>query len=309
MPRLSTPSTSASASASESVSAPPTPPSPSTPSSDAAPAAHSARKRGGGLVDLLFSLIIPTIILMKFSSPEALGPVKALLTAVAFPLGFGIYEIVTGKKTSALTYIGLANVALTGGLGLFKLNGHWFALKEASIPLLFCLICLLSLRRSKTLTEYLLINDMIWNKSVIFSALEQRDQLGAFRKLMKHCTLWLAVSFLLSTLLNYILAMVVLKSPGGTPEFNEELAYMQLLSFPVISLPCSVLIVFVILKLFRSLPQLTGLSVNELLRSPHPSSSAQDSTSSTLPLSDSPKTPNAPVPGGLNVKNQPKCDT
>lgn len=38
------------------------------------------------LTELLITLVIPSIILMKFSGPKDLGAVNALLLALAFPL-------------------------------------------------------------------------------------------------------------------------------------------------------------------------------------------------------------------------------
>ena len=45
------------------------------------------------LVDLLFSIIIPSVILMKFSGENGPGTSTALIVALAFPLGWGLYEL------------------------------------------------------------------------------------------------------------------------------------------------------------------------------------------------------------------------
>ena len=57
------------------------------------------------LIELLITLIIPSIILMKLSGPENLGVVNALLLALAFPLFWGarsIRELAGLKLTDAL---------------------------------------------------------------------------------------------------------------------------------------------------------------------------------------------------------------
>jgi hypothetical protein len=41
------------------------------------------------LIELLVNIVIPSVILMKFSGPDDLGVVNALLLALAFPLFWG----------------------------------------------------------------------------------------------------------------------------------------------------------------------------------------------------------------------------
>ncbi len=45
------------------------------------------------VVDLLLSIVIPSAILMKFSSDEALGVTSALMLALAFPVCWGVFEL------------------------------------------------------------------------------------------------------------------------------------------------------------------------------------------------------------------------
>ena len=46
------------------------------------------------LIELLITLVIPSLILMKLSGPENLGTVNALLLALAFPLAWGARDLV-----------------------------------------------------------------------------------------------------------------------------------------------------------------------------------------------------------------------
>ena len=47
------------------------------------------RAKSSPLLDLLVTIIVPSVILMKLSDPESLGAVNALLLALAFPLSWG----------------------------------------------------------------------------------------------------------------------------------------------------------------------------------------------------------------------------
>ena len=50
------------------------------------------------MIDLLVSIIIPSFILMKLSGDDDLGATMALIAALLFPLGWGLYERLQYKK-------------------------------------------------------------------------------------------------------------------------------------------------------------------------------------------------------------------
>ena len=66
-------------------------------------------------------------------------------------------------------------------------------------------------------------------------------------------------SFLLSAILNFALAEYLLQSPAGTPEFNEELGKMTALSFPVIMVPCTIVLMASMWFFFSGIKKITGL--------------------------------------------------
>ncbi|MEP1583154.1 MAG: VC0807 family protein, partial [Marinobacter sp.] len=83
-------------------------------------------------VDLLVSIIIPSVILMKLSGDEYLGSVMALVIGLAFPLGWGLFELVRYRKYNFIAVLGIVSVGLTGGIGLMELDAGWLAIKEAA---------------------------------------------------------------------------------------------------------------------------------------------------------------------------------
>ena len=100
-------------------------------------------------IDLLVSIILPSIILMKLSGEEHLGAAGALITALAFPLAWGIFELLKYRKFNFIALLGLISVLLTGGIGLLQLDLKWLAIKEAAIPSIIGLGVLVS-----TFTKY-----------------------------------------------------------------------------------------------------------------------------------------------------------
>jgi hypothetical protein len=214
--------------------------------------------------NIIVNIAIPSIVLMKLSAPERLGPVYALVLALCFPLGFGIWELIRSGKPSFFAALGLVNVMLTGGLGLMKMDGFWFAVKEAAVPLVLGAGVLVSLKTKSPIVRSILLNEHVINVPLVRERLEQSGRNDAFEKLMTSSTVFLAFSFFLSALLNFGLARYLLVSPSGTPEFNDELGRMTALSFPVIAVPSLVVTGLVIWRLFAGIKGLTGLGMDQI---------------------------------------------
>ena len=84
--------------------------------------------------NLLFNIALPVIILSKFSTEEYLGPVWGLVIALAFPIGFGLWELVKSGKVNFFSVVGIISVLLTGGMSLLQLDLKYIAIKEAAVP-------------------------------------------------------------------------------------------------------------------------------------------------------------------------------
>jgi intracellular septation protein A len=132
------------------------------------------------LVDLLFSIIIPSIILMKFSGDNGLGTSTALIVALAFPLGWGLYELLKYRKFNVIALLGLISVLLTGGIGLLQLDPQWLAVKEAAIPGLIGIAVLVSTRTRYPLIRTLLYSPAVMDVSKIKQKLESLGNTAAF---------------------------------------------------------------------------------------------------------------------------------
>ena len=217
-------------------------------------------------LSLAFSILIPTVILTKFSGPDSLGPVTGLLVAIAFPLGWGLRDLIKTRRAGLIPALGLISVLLTGGFGLLKLDGFWFAVKEAAIPLLIGLAVVGSMWTKQPLVRTFLYNDKVLDTDRIDQALAERNRRPQFDRLLREASWLLGFSFLLSAVLNFGLAIWILKSPAGTTAFNEELGRMTALSFPVISIPCMVVMMFALWRLIKGLQNYTGLGMNEIMR-------------------------------------------
>ncbi len=218
------------------------------------------------LFNLLFNIIIPGVILFKFSDKAHLGPVWGLIIALSFPLGYGIGDLISKKKWNMISIFGLLSVLFTGGLALFKLEGHWFAVKEAAFPAVIGIVVFFSYNTKYSIVKMMLFNPKIINVEEIKRLVEEKGVQKGFEKLLKLTHYMITSSFILSAVLNFVLAIWLLKSPTGTPEFNKELGKMTALSFPVIMVPCMIVMMGSLWVLIRGLTKITGLEFNQIIR-------------------------------------------
>lgn len=216
-------------------------------------------------VDLVISIIIPSVILMKFSGEQDLGSAKALVVALAFPLGWGLYELVRFGKRNFIAVLGLISILLTGGIGLLELDAEWLAIKEAAVPLVIGLAVLISTRTKYPLVRTLLYNRTVLDVDKIHDALVDKGNEAIFEARLMRASYYFAGTFLFSSIMNYIIAKWIVTSPSGTPAFNEELGQMTLVSYPMIAIPSMLMMFAIFYYLWRSIRSLTGFKFEEVL--------------------------------------------
>ncbi len=216
-------------------------------------------------VELIICVILPTVILKYLSVEDKLGPVYALIFGLSLPLIFGIHQFIRDKKFGFIPALGFISILLTSGIGLLELDPKYIAIKEATIPLIIGLGTILSLKTPYPLVKTFIYNDKILQIDKVDAALEAHNNTGMFNYALKIATYILASSFLLSAILNYALAKYIVTSPSGTAAFNDELGTMNLLSYPVITIPCVIVMLYAMMYLFKQIKKLTGLEFEEII--------------------------------------------
>ena len=223
-------------------------------------------KRENPLLNLVFNLILPTWILIQFSTERWLGPLWGLIVALVFPVGYGTYDLITRRKTNVLSILGFVSVLVSGGLALAKVGSLGFAIKDGLLPFIIGLAVLFTLRSKTPLVRELLYNDSIIDVARVDAALQARGAQAEFDRLLRRASIGLALTFIVSAPVNFLLALYVLKSPPGTPAFNAELGKMHWVSLVVIALPSMVAMMAVFWKLMNGLARLSGLTQEEIFR-------------------------------------------
>lgn len=227
-------------------------------------------KRENLLINLMFNIAIPSLILAKASTPDLLGPVAGLIIALLFPVSYGVWDFAQRRQANFISIIGFASVFLTGGLGLMKVDNFWFAVKEAAVPAIIGIAVWASMYTARPLVRQFLFNDQAFDTAKIEAALAERGNANVFDKLLRSSTYWLVASFTISAVLNYALARWLLQSPSGSSEFNAELGKMNALSWPVIVVPTMIITIYALWRLIGGIKRLSGLQFEEMMHTPPP---------------------------------------
>ena len=228
------------------------------------------------LWSLFCNILAPVFILNKGSGffPSN-GALYSLLAALAFPVAYGLREYLTAKHINRLSAVSLASVLLTGGMALIRPKGIFFAVKEALVPLIFALFAAGSVFYKKPLLRWLFWNSPLFDSRLIWERARKEGKESRLERLMNEGTLWLAGSFLLSSVLNFIIAVFVFKDidPKLSTEeqaqiLNEQIADMTWMGYVMIALPLMVLTGWLMYWTAGHLKKITKLSLEEMLNKP-----------------------------------------
>jgi hypothetical protein len=228
----------------------------------------SKPKKENIFVNIFINVVIPTVILSKFSGDNSLGVKWAIIVALAFPIVYGLRYMQNTGKFNLFSAIGIFSIAITGGMALLELPPEYLIIKEAAIPGIFAILTIISIKTRYPLVRMLLYNDNVLQVDKVTAALTEHDNQSEFDRVLVNASYLVALSFVLSSILNYILAKIILVSQPGTEAFNAELGKMNALSFPVIAIPAMIVMMVAFFYLFKKIKSLTKLELEDILARP-----------------------------------------
>ncbi len=234
----------------------------------------SKNKNNKSLYELIFTVALPVFLLNKLSSKfDHNGPLIALCVALAFPIGYFLFDLYKTRHVSVISILGFVNILLTGGFALFDLNSFWFAIKEMSIPLAIAIAVGVSAFTKKPLISMILGNKEIINTELIEEKLTEKNTKAKYTEELKLLTLYFAGTFLVSAALNYILAInivtdlpIELDSQARMQMRNEQIADMTWKSYIIILVPSFLMMGFVLYKAHNVLKRCADLSLEDIIR-------------------------------------------
>ena len=240
------------------------------------------------LTNILVNVIVPVLALSYLSKDPQfetnpkfwhLGPKLALVLALALPIGYGIWFFLKHRKPNFFSALGFISVLLTGGLTLYFWNGDGtikpnaaplFGIKEASIPLVLGLAILASHWTKTPLLNAFVYSPQLFDLQRITQQIEANDAHEPYRKLLFSSTIIFSASFLISTVMNFFLALYFLGDIDHTAadartQYNAGVAKLTGWGFAVIGVPILILLMFLFFRLMRGLRALTGLEDDKIL--------------------------------------------
>lgn len=225
-------------------------------------------KRENLFLNLGFNLVLPVLLLNKGADwLPSLDPALIMVIALAFPVGYFIYDYAKRRKRNMLSILGATGVLLTGGISLMKLNPMVFAIKETVMPLLIGVFVVLSTKTKNPLIHALLYNPEIFDVDKIETRLDTPDKESAMDQLMLKCTWIIAASFLVSAALNFFITRMIVTTPPTIDQaaYNAEVGTQYWVSMVVISLCTLPITFYAMVLLFKGIEKLTGLKMEEVV--------------------------------------------
>ncbi len=234
--------------------------------------AEKTRKRENPWLNIGFNIAIPSLLLIKgrriFEAAGIAGEsvdTRVFVFALLFPVAYGIWDLAGRRKFNVFSAIGVVSVLLTGGIGLMKMSREWIIAKEGLVPLALGAAVLATAATRRPLAKIIMLNESVVDLPRIEAALDARGTREKFDAALRRATLWVAGSFLLSSVLNFALAACIFRSEAGTEAFNAEVGRMTALSFPVIALPTMIVLFCAMYRLFGAVGECTGLSLEDAM--------------------------------------------
>ncbi|KAB8028528.1 VC0807 family protein [Fluviispira multicolorata] len=215
-------------------------------------------------ISIIFNVFIPFFILNKMSS--TFGAVNTFFIALAFPLFYAIYDILKRRQLNPISILAIMSIVIKGIFVIYKVDGFWFAVKEAAIPTLLGVVTIVSVWVGKPLINYFIYNENVFNIELLETKLKENNSESLFKKLIWQVTFIFGFAFFLGGVINFFLALNIIVSPAGTESFNKEIAEMTWKGYIVVMIPKIAISGFGLWWFIKRLKTITGLDINKILK-------------------------------------------
>jgi len=224
------------------------------------------RKQPSTLLDLVLTVVLPSLVLDYLSPPARLGPFWALVVSMLFPVAFGIWCWHKQHAWNVFSILGLATVLLSGGLGLLNLDAFWFSIKETAMPLALGAAFPLSHFWGKPLINALIMQPQLLNVRAVEAALNTPEKRAAFDRSLRRASWGIGLSMVGSSAANFFLVLYLLKGKEpGSEAFVRAIGTQNWAGMIVVGVPMMVAMLVVFVGLIRNIQRITGLERADMM--------------------------------------------
>jgi len=224
------------------------------------------RKQPSTLLDLVLTVVLPSVVLDYLSPPARLGPFWALVVSMIFPIAFGIWCWFKQHAWNVFSILGLATVLLSGGLGLLNLDAFWFSIKESAMPLALGAAFPLSHFWGKPLINALVMQPQLLNVRTVLAALNTPEKQQAFDRSLWRASWGVGLGMIISSIGNFFLVLYLLKGKEpGSEAYVRAIGTQNWAGMIVVGVPMTVAVLVVFVRLLQKIQRITGLERADLM--------------------------------------------
>ena len=190
--------------------------------------------------------------------------------ALIFPVIYFFYDLLNRKNINLISILGFINILLTGGIGIFGekfgLSKNWFIFKEGLLPIIIGLVLIIMRKYRQSSFNRILLNEVLFDNDKIRNSIKE-DMQSEFKYIVRKAGHYLIAGFFISSIIQFILATLIVVSNPGEPSFNKEVSTMTWVSYIAVLLPTMLIVGKGYLGLISGIEKITGLKKEEFLLS------------------------------------------
>ena len=228
------------------------------------PSTQPKKTPNASLIQLAVGFVIPTIILLTMSGTDRLGPLGAMLLALAFPVALELYGLTRKRKPSLMSIAAIIGILLIGLISVLGLSKDWLALRRSALYAVGAIALFIIVRFKPALIEKGL--DRVLEMEGIRTASRKNKTEAQLMKYATKASYILAVILAVIAVASYVLTIVFITAPTGSSEFNAQYAELRILSIFVITVPFIIAMTGVLIYLVNKFEKLTGISAENLIK-------------------------------------------
>ncbi len=197
------------------------------------------RRLGRVALDVLFAFVIPVGLLapgalhLPWRAADHLGVAGTYVLAGLIPAAYAVWDTLRHRSLNPFVLFALAS-ALSGGLLSFaRVDGVWFALKDAYHSALLAGACAVSLLVRHPLFELIFYGLLSPDTPARAALLRRALAEPAVRARLGWATTLVLVKAVVLGVTSFLVARAVVTAPFGTPDFNVQVGHAHTLTFPL----------------------------------------------------------------------------